>query len=491
MISLDYGQENSRFNLNKFLNWLLERKAYDALYKYALTRVNLFVTISIFKTLKEIDYTPQPYYTLWKEIENLLPVASDKPNQQILFNDSFLEGKNKTRSTLWVSEDGSQLAYIVMLFSDRDENYPVPHLKIVTSTPYNIQTIPLIYKEKSLDGSIKILGIDNDYAFLYAYRTSGSMIYKCLLKNNEIVECMPINAPSECYFYDNETHEICFFDRKEKNVKTANLLTNNCTATPFCLSDNDIIKEMKGIVPLKIINGFFLTTSRYKEGLRDKTAKAKVIISIDHHMAIHSIDNELACSTNGNYLLRMVQDVPGHLLLTVIDSKGNFRNILIDWTVSSSEPRIEIRTESPNVQRRRGVNSYAIGRRYKIMAIYHGGTHELRYYSTADNKLLFCFKIDKKIEAFDFIYNDQFLVMRISSDFEDTVYVSSIGYIVTCAKPPNMLDIEDVIRIKPLLAEKVFAEDSQLKLIVKLAEYFTIEKIKDESQLKFDFDKQV
>jgi hypothetical protein len=482
MISVKYGLKDQQSDLNGFLNWLIKRKAYNALFKYALERANLFVAIAIFKALKEIEYMPTSNLTMWESIQELLPGVSEKPNRRLLFNDAMLEGNNKIFHSSWVSEDGERLAYITLIYSSVDSNTIMPHLKIITSEPYRVQTIPLVYNGKLLGMQTKILGMDRDNAFFLDKGINNWVVYKCSLANNDLLEYMSINPQNNCYFYDNENHLLYYFDCKEKVIKTLDLLNNSHTQTSLDISDI-IAANLKGITPLKAVGGYFLTTKEYCDGNEGKDKTAKIIVLCSNFLIVQPIGNALACDTNGNYLLRADDSIRGRLSLDVMCRQGELKEIVIDWTISKTEPKVEIKSKMGRPKKNSFVGAYGMGHRYKIIAVYYT-KHDIRFYSAIDYKYLFSLTIEKSIATLDFVYNDQFLMLRAITrkGFGDVINLCSIGYLVTCSKPPNMLDIEDMIRIKPLLDETMYPNDKQLKVIAALARYFTIEKSRDESR---------
>jgi uncharacterized protein YjbI with pentapeptide repeats len=259
---IQYNQE--RKSSEKHINELFNKKAYNELFHYALNDCNLFVAVSIFKKLREIEgFMPNIYIDFWNDIESVILKVPEKPDKQLLFNTTILQGTHCIASKPWVSDDGLKLAFLFLKYTESEKSAMLKQLKIISFRPYNIQIIPI--NETHLGSPTDaILFLDDDFSYVFV--DHEKTVYKYSRHDSSSTSCGSIS--SSVYYFDENKCYLYFFDRNEQTIKFLNIKTGECKNTNVKIDDINFTKNLKGVNPLKRDGDFVLTSKRYTQKIK-------------------------------------------------------------------------------------------------------------------------------------------------------------------------------------------------------------------------------
>jgi hypothetical protein len=111
------------------------------------------------------------------------------------------------------------------------------------------------------------------------------------------------------------------------------------------------------------------------------------------------------------------------------------------------------------------------GHRYPLLTTFWQSEtdgNELRFYSISEREYVFTAFCPYLLNSIGMVFHDQLL---ITVSKRNKMAVTFINYILVCGKPLSMLNVEDYIRIEPLLA--IEPNNIQLQIMIDFIEYFS------------------
>jgi uncharacterized protein YjbI with pentapeptide repeats len=263
---IEYSQDNG---FDDHICKLLDRKAYDELFLYALNECNLFAAISVLKMLRKVDgFIPSDHIDFWELIKDIILEVPEKPDRKILENTDILPGTHRIdiSQAPWVSDDGLKLAFFFYQYSKASKEKLSPHLKIISFSPYSIQNIPI--NDSNLFSRTEILFVDNDFAYVLSHETSKKSCYKYSLHDSSLAFCGAIETSVSSYYFDDNNYLLYYFDDKKLILVIMNVKTGECKETNAKIEDIAFIKKINGLSPLKKSGDFVFVSKEYQQKLK-------------------------------------------------------------------------------------------------------------------------------------------------------------------------------------------------------------------------------